>query len=49
MWAIDRLIAAGIDPDSAVDAAVWYIQQGSDDALERYVLEVEARVCAIQP
>lgn len=43
MWAIDRLIAAGIDPESAVDAAVWYIQQSNDEALENYVLEVEAR------
>lgn len=50
------MIEAGIPIEAAVDTAIWYMQQGDEDGLERYVMEVEARrersdngVCIVQP
>lgn len=43
MIAIERLIAAGVEPNEAVDTDIWFHQQGNEDGLERYVREVEKR------
>ena len=40
---IDRLVAAGLNPETAVDTALWYVQQGDMDGLEAYVQEIESR------
>lgn len=39
----ERLIAAGIRPDCAVETVVWFRTQGDEAGLERYVTGVEAR------
>lgn len=43
MREVDRLIAAGIRPDCAVDTVLWYKQQGDAHKLEEYVREAEIR------
>lgn len=43
MREVDRLIAAGILPECAVDTVLWYKQQGDDFHLEQYIRDVEAR------
>lgn len=39
----ERLVAAGINPDCARDSVMWYMAQGDDYGLEKYVREVEHR------
>ena len=39
----ERLIAAGIRPDCAVETVAWYLTQGDACGLERYVAGVETR------
>lgn len=41
MYDIERLISAGMDPETAFDTVFWYKQQGNDSGLERYICEVE--------
>lgn len=41
MYTIDRLIAAGMDAETAFDTVFWYKQQGNDSGLERYISEFE--------
>lgn len=41
--AVDRLVAAGINPESAADMVIWFIQQGDDAGLESYIREIESR------
>lgn len=43
MIAVERMVAAGLDPESAVDAAIWFFQQGNESDLEKFVMEVERR------
>lgn len=43
MVAVDRMVAVGVNPETAVDTALWFAQQGDMDGLEAYVLEIEAR------
>jgi hypothetical protein len=43
MVAVDRLISAGMEPEAAVDTALWFKMQGDEDGLESYVSEIERR------
>lgn len=43
MQAVERLVSAGILPECAADTVAWYMRQGNEAGLERYVLEVESR------
>lgn len=43
MESVDRLVAAGVHPNTAVDTVIWFIQRGDDTGLEEYVQEVEER------
>ncbi len=38
---LQRLMATGMNKECALDAVSWYIFQGDDDGLERYVEDVE--------
>lgn len=40
---IERLVAAGIDRESAGEAVCWFLAQGDENKLERYVSECENR------
>jgi hypothetical protein len=46
MVAVDRLISAGMEPEAAVDTALWYKLQGDDEGLEDFVAHVERRGAA---
>lgn len=41
MHAIDRLVDAGMDAETAFDTVFWYFQQGNSAGLERYICEFE--------
>lgn len=41
MYTIDRLVAAGVDPEKAFDIAYCFWKQRNEKGLERYVLEIE--------
>lgn len=41
MKTIDRLMAAGMDAETAFDIAFYFFQQGNDAGLERYICEFE--------
>ena len=43
MTPVERLIAAGIRPDCAAESVMWYLSQGDDYGLEKYLIEVENR------
>lgn len=43
MYAIDRLVDAGVDPERAFDIVCCFLQQGNAKGLERYVCEMERR------
>lgn len=43
MTLIDRMVAAGMSRDCAAETAMWFMAQGDDEGLERYVLEVESK------
>lgn len=40
-----RLVSAGLSVESALDTLVWFRQQGDDKGLDRFVREVEDKVC----
>ena len=37
------MVAAGMTKDCAAETAMWYMAQGSDDGLEKYVTILEAK------
>lgn len=41
MYTIDRLVAAGMDPEKAFDIVYCFLQQDNEKGLERYILEIE--------
>jgi len=41
MTYLERLTATGMNPECAREAVFWYMAQGDDNGLERYVTEVE--------
>lgn len=41
MTLIERMVAAGMDQESASETAMWYMAQGDDDGLESYVIALE--------
>ena len=43
MTPVERLVAAGIRPDCASETVMWYMAQGDDYGLEKYLAEVESR------
>lgn len=43
MQAVDRLVSAGVSPDSAAEIAIWFVQNGDDTGLEDYVRQIESR------
>lgn len=47
MTALDRLICAGLSPEEATDVIAWYRMQGDENALEKYIREVENYVAAV--
>lgn len=47
MTALERLICAGLSPEEAQDAIAWYRMQGDDNALEKYIREVESHVVRV--
>ena len=51
MKAFDRLIRAGVPVWEAAEIIEWYKLQGDDNALEKYITEIEGRnrVPAIEP
>ena len=42
MTAIERMVAAGMDRESAAETAMWYMAQGDVRGLEDYVVALEA-------
>lgn len=42
MTLVERLVAAGMSQDCAVETAMWYMAQGDDEGLESYVTALEA-------
>lgn len=48
---IERMVAAGMTKDCAAETAMWYMAQGNDGGLEKYVTMLEARnaLHALQP
>lgn len=47
MTLIERMVAAGMDRESAAETAMWYMAQGGDDGLESYVIALEGRRDAV--
>ena len=43
MTLVERLVAAGMSPDCAAETAMWYMAQGDDMGLQRYIREAEDR------
>ena len=43
MTLIERMVAAGMSRECAAETAMWFMAQGDDEGLERYVLEVESK------
>lgn len=41
MYAIDKLIAAWMEPEKAFDTAFFYLEQKREKKLERYICEME--------
>lgn len=41
MYAIDKLIAAGMEPREAFDTVFFYLEQKKEKELERYICEME--------
>lgn len=41
MYTIDRLIAAGVDPERAFDIVYCFLEQDNVSELERYICEME--------
>ena len=44
MRAVERLVELGIDPECAVDTAIWYNQQGNEEGLEEYIHRMEEKL-----
>lgn len=42
MTPVERLIAAGMPQECAAETAMWFMAQGDDEGLEKYVAEVES-------
>lgn len=42
MNAYERLVAAGFTANNAAETCMWYMAQGDDDGLERYVQSCES-------
>ena len=42
MTLVERLVAAGMSQDCAVETAMWYMAQGDDEGLESYVVALES-------
>ena len=42
MTMVERMVAAGMSYECAVETAMWYMAQGDDDRLESYVIALEA-------
>lgn len=42
MTMVERMVAAGMSYECAVETAMWYMAQGDDDGLESYVVALEA-------
>ena len=42
MTLIERMVAAGMDQESASETAMWYIAQVDEDGLESYVVALES-------
>lgn len=51
MTEVERMVAAGMAPDAAMETAMWYMAQGDDEGLEDYVTALEASHAAytLQP
>lgn len=47
MTLIERMVAAGMDRESAAETAMWYMAQGDDDGLDSYVIALEGRRDAV--
>ena len=43
MTLIERMVAAGMSRECAAETAMWYMAQGDDYGLEKYLNEVESR------
>mgnify|MGYP006871921338 CR=1 FL=1 len=43
MRAFERLIHAGVPTGEAAEIIEWYRLQGDDNALEKYIAEIEGR------
>lgn len=41
MYAIDRLVFAGVEPGKAFDIVHCFLEQGNEKGLERYICEIE--------
>ena len=41
MYTIERLVAAGIDPERAFDIVCCFLEQDNVSELERYICEME--------
>lgn len=41
MYTIDRLVAAGVDPERAFDIVYCFLEQDNASELERYICEIE--------
>lgn len=41
MQSMNRLVAAGMDPEKAFDIAFFFAQQNNESGLERYICELE--------
>ena len=48
MTFVERMIRAGLLPDSAADNESWFRLQGDAETMEDYAREVESGVSAVQ-
>ena len=42
MTPVERLVAAGMSQEGAAETAMWFMAQGDDEGLEKYVADVES-------
>ena len=42
MTPVERLVAAGMSQECAAETAMWFMAQGDDEGLEKYVADVES-------
>lgn len=42
-----RLVSLGMNPECARETVFWYMAQGDDDGLEKYVEEVERNAISV--